>query len=100
MKEDDIEALMRQTWVMTCSDGSEGHPRKYGTYPRKLHEYVFERHVIPLESAIRSSTSLPAETLGLKDPGLLKPGYLPDALAFDPPTFTERAPYHSPTALP
>jgi N-acyl-D-amino-acid deacylase len=99
MKENDIETFMRQTWVMTCSDGSEGHPRKYGTYPRKLHEYVYERHVIPLEFAIRSSTSLPAETLGLKDRGLLKPGYFADVLVFDPKTFTERATYQSPRVL-
>ena len=66
MKESDIEAFMRQSWVMTCSDGSEGHPRKYGTFPRKLRQYVYEKHIIPLEFAIRSSTSLPAETLDRK----------------------------------
>src|SRR5216683_8280484 len=97
MKENDIEAFMRQPWVMTCSDGSEGHPRKYGTYPRKLRQYVYERHVIPLEFAIRSNTSLPAETLGLKDRGLLKPGYFADVLVFDPRTFNERATYKTPT---
>jgi N-acyl-D-aspartate/D-glutamate deacylase len=99
MKESDIEAFMRQSWVMTCSDGSEGHPRKYGTYPRKLRQYVYERHVIPLEFAIRSSTSLPAETLGLKDRGLLKPGYFADVLVFDPNTFNERATYQQPRVL-
>ena len=99
MKESDIEAFMRQSWVMTCSDGSEGHPRKYGTYPRKLREYVFDKHVIPLEFAIRSNTSLPAETLGLKDRGLLKPGYFADVLVFDPKTFNESATYQSPRVL-
>jgi N-acyl-D-amino-acid deacylase len=99
MKEADIEAFMRQPWVMTCSDGSEGHPRKYGTFPRKLRLYVFDRHVIPLEFAIRSSTSLPAQTLRLKDRGLLKPGYFADVLAFDPKTINERATYQSPTVL-
>ena len=58
MKESDIEAFMKQPWVMTCSDGSEGHPRKYGTFPRKIHEYVYEKHVLSLEAAVRSSTSL------------------------------------------
>jgi N-acyl-D-aspartate/D-glutamate deacylase len=96
MKESDIEAFMRQPWVMTCSDGSEGHPRKYGTYPRKLRQYVYDKHVIPLEFAIRSNTSLPAEILGLKDRGLLKPGYFADVLVFDPKTFNERATYQSP----
>jgi len=99
MKENDIEAFMRQPWVMTCSDGSEGHPRKYGTYPRKIHDYVYERHIIFLEAAVRSSTSLPAETLGLKDRGLLKPGYFADVLVFDPKTFQERATYESPRVL-
>jgi N-acyl-D-aspartate/D-glutamate deacylase len=99
MKESDIEAFMRQPWVMTCSDGSEGHPRKYGTYPRKLRQYVFDKHVIPLEFAIRSSTSLPAETLGLKDRGLLKPGYFADVLVLDPKTIDERATYQSPRVL-
>ncbi len=99
MKEKDIEAFMRQPWVMTCSDGSEGHPRKYGTYPRKIHDYVYQRHVISLEAAVRSSTSLPAETLGLKDRGLLKPGYFADVLVFDPKAFQEQATYESPRVL-
>jgi N-acyl-D-aspartate/D-glutamate deacylase len=99
MKDSDIEAFMRQPWVMTCSDGSPGHPRKYGTYPRKLRLYVYEKHIIPLEFAIRSSTSLPAETLGLKDRGLLKPGYFADVLVFDPRTFNERATYQAPAVL-
>lgn len=99
MKESDIEAFMRQSWVMTCSDGSEGHPRKYGTYPRKLRQYVYEKHIIPLEFAIRSSTSLPAETLGLKDRGLLRPSYFADVLVFDPGTFSDRATYQAPKVL-
>ena len=99
MKESDIEAFMRQSWVMTCSDGSEGHPRKYGTFPRKLREYVYKRNVIPLEFAIRSSTSLTAQTLGLKDRGLLKPGYFADVLVFDPKTIDERATYENPRVL-
>jgi N-acyl-D-aspartate/D-glutamate deacylase len=99
MKEADIEAFMRQPWVMTCSDGSDGHPRKYGTFPRKLRQYVYSRHIISLEFAIHSSTLLPAQTLGLKDRGLLKPGYFADVLAFDPKTFDERATYESPTIL-
>jgi N-acyl-D-amino-acid deacylase len=96
MKEADIEAFMRQPWVMTCSDGSEGHPRKYGTFPRKIHEYVYERHILSLEAAVHSSTQLTAETLGLKDRGLLKPGYFADVLVFDPKTYNEAATYLQP----
>ncbi len=96
MKESDIEAFMRQPWVMTCSDGSEGHPRKYGTFPRKIHTYVYQRHVLSLEAAVHASTELPAQTLQLKDRGLLKPGYLADVLVFDPKTYNEAATYLQP----
>ena len=99
MKDTDIEAFMRQPWVMTCSDGSNGHPRKYGTFPRKLRDYVFDKPVITLPAAIRSSTSLTAETLGLKDRGLLKPGYFADVLVFDPKTIRDNATYQSPRLL-
>jgi N-acyl-D-amino-acid deacylase len=99
MKESDIEAFMKQPWVMTCSDGSEGHPRKYGTFPHKIHEYVYEKHVLSLEAAVRSSTSLPAETLRLKNRGLLTQGYFADVLVFDPKTFIDRATYENPTVL-
>jgi N-acyl-D-aspartate/D-glutamate deacylase len=102
MKDADIEAFMRQPWVMTCSDGSEGHPRKYGTFPRKLRLYVFDKPdkpVVSLPFAIRSNTSLPAETLGLKDRGLLKQGYFADILVFDPKTIRDQATYESPRVL-
>ena len=99
MKEDEIEAFMRQPWVMTCSDGSTGHPRKYGTFPRKFHEYVFTRHVLSLEAAVRSSTSLPAATLGLKGRGLLKVGYFADVLVFDPKAYVDRSTYLEPEIL-
>ena len=84
---------------MTGSDGSEGHPRKYGTFPMKLRKYVFDEHIISLPFAIRSSTSLTAQTLGLKDRGLLKTGYYADIVVFDPKTINQRATYENPTVL-
>src|SRR5690606_689387 len=67
MSEDDIEALMRQPWTMTCTDGAlpvfgagSEHPRAYGAFPRKVRRYVFERGAITLEKAIHSSTGLTA----------------------------------------
>jgi N-acyl-D-amino-acid deacylase len=99
MQEDDIKNFMREDWVMTGSDGSSGHPRKYGTFPRKLRKYVFDENVITLPFAIRSSTSLTAETLGLKELGLLKTGYFADVAVFDPKTINERATYENPEVL-
>ena len=99
MREEDIKNFMQQDWVMTCSDGSTGHPRKYGTFPRKLRKYVFEEHVISLPFAIRSNTSLPAETFGLKKRGLLKEGYFADIVVFDPQTIRDLATYTKPRIL-
>ena len=99
MQEDDVKNFMREGWVMTGSDGSEGHPRKYGTFPRKLRKYVFDEQVVTLPFAMRSSTSLTAETLGLKDRGLLKTGYFADVVVFDPKTIDERATYEHPEVL-
>ncbi|MGC1782224.1 MAG: D-aminoacylase [Acidobacteriaceae bacterium] len=99
MQESDIRNFMRQPWVMTCSDGSPGHPRKYGTFPRKLRKYVFDEHVITLPFAIRSMTSLPAETLRLKDRGLLKPGYFADVVIFNPKTIRAISTYKEPKLL-
>jgi N-acyl-D-amino-acid deacylase len=99
MSEPDIENFMKQDWVMTGSDGSEGHPRKYGTFPRKLRIYVNEKKIISLPYAIHSSTALTAKTLRLADRGLLKEGYFADVIAFDAATVADRATYEQPKIL-
>jgi N-acyl-D-aspartate/D-glutamate deacylase/dipeptidyl aminopeptidase/acylaminoacyl peptidase len=96
MNEQDIENFMRQSWVMTGSDGSSGHPRKYGTYPRKLREYVYERKIIALPFAIRSSSALVAETFGLAERGRIAPGSFADLVLFDEKTIRDRATYEQP----
>jgi N-acyl-D-aspartate/D-glutamate deacylase len=99
MRDDDIKNFMREDWVMTCSDGVEGHPRKYGTFPRKLRKYVLDEHVISMPFAIRSSTSLPAETLGFKNRGLIQTGFFADIVIFDPKTIRDTATYEHPEVL-
>jgi N-acyl-D-aspartate/D-glutamate deacylase len=99
MNEDDIANFMKEDWVMTGSDGSDGHPRKYGTYPRKLRLYVYDKKVVTLEHAIRSMTSLPADTFGLKDRGRIREGAIADLAVFDPRTIAETATYVEPEKL-
>lgn len=99
MTENDIENFMRQDWVMTGSDGSGGHPRKYGTFPRKIHEYVMTRKIISLPFAIRASSALPAETLRLADRGRLMPGFFADVIVFDDKVLTDRSTYEQPEIL-
>jgi N-acyl-D-amino-acid deacylase len=99
MDEQDIENFMKQEWVMTGSDGSEGHPRKYGTYPRKLREYVFNKKIITLPFAIHASSKLVAETFHIYERGQLKIGYFADVIVFDERTIADRATYEHPEVV-
>ena len=99
MKESDVETFMVQPFVMTGSDGSSGHPRKFGTFPRKLRQYVYEKHVLTLPQAVRSSSGLTAESLRIADRGVLTVGKFADVIVFDPRTVSDRATYEQPTLL-
>jgi N-acyl-D-amino-acid deacylase len=99
MSERDIDNFMRQPWVMTDSDGSPGHPRLYGTFPRKLRLYVYQKKIITLPFMVHLSTELPAQMLGLKDRGVLREGKIADVIAFDPATVADKATYEHPEVL-
>ncbi len=99
MSEADIEYFMKQPFVMTGSDGSSGHPRKYGTFPRKLRQYVFDKKLITLPFAVRASSALTAETFRIPERGRLRVGYFADIIVFDPQTVTDRATYEQPEML-
>jgi N-acyl-D-amino-acid deacylase len=104
MSEDDVKFVMQVPWVSIASDGSalnlkepgKPHPRSYGTNVRVLGKYVREEKVLTLEDAVRKMTSLPAQTLRLKDRGLLKEGYWADVVIFDPAVVSDPATYETP----
>lgn len=103
MSETDVETILRYPNTMVASDAGVAklgsgmpHPRAYGTNARVLGRYVRERHVIPLEEAIRRMTSLPAQRFHLADRGLLRPGYAADIVLFDEKTVSDRATYEQP----
>ncbi len=99
MKDSDIEKFMVQDFISTDSDGSEGHPRKYGTFPKLLREYVYTKHVLTLAQAVHRSSALTARQLGLKDRGALISGSFADVIVFDPTTVADRSTYEQPTLL-
>jgi N-acyl-D-amino-acid deacylase len=72
------------------------HPRSFGTNVRVLGKYVRDEKVLTLEDAVRKMTSLPAQTLRLKDRGLLREGYWADVVVFDPNTVSDPATYENP----
>ena len=97
MNERDIENFMKADFIVTGSDGSDGHPRKYGTFPKLFHEYVAQKHILTLPRAVQRSSAETAKILGLKDRGLIKTGAFADVIAFDSTTFADRSTYEQPT---
>lgn len=90
MGEADIANYMKQPWTLTDSDGGEGHPREYGTFPIKYRKYVVEEKVISLPFFIRNSTGATADAFGIQGRGYLKPGYFADVVVFDPATYAPK----------
>jgi N-acyl-D-amino-acid deacylase len=110
MQEADVALALQQPWVSIDNDSSgaspEGklgeehpHPRAYGTFPRILHKYVREEHLLSLPEAIRKFSALPAQRMRLIDRGVLKRGLWADVVVFDPATITERSTFSSPNQL-
>ena len=104
MDEGDMEAYAKQPWVATSTDGgialldgpSSTHARFYGSFPRKIRHYALTRGVITVESAIRSSTSLPALIMGLRDRGIIREGMVADLVVFDLATIRDKATFFEP----
>jgi N-acyl-D-aspartate/D-glutamate deacylase len=99
MTERDIETFMKDPYVMTSSDGSGGHPRLFGTYPRKIRRYVLDRPVITMERMIQSASQQVAEVYGIRERGSIRTGYFADVIVFDPATIREQATYVEPEKL-
>lgn len=104
MHENDMELIAKQPWVATSTDGGialpeEGpatHARFYGSFTRKIRHYALDRGAITLEHAIRSSTSLPAQIMRLKDRGQVREGFAADLVIFDLATIRDKATFFEP----
>lgn len=99
MTDKDIEKFMVQDFIVTDSDGSDGHPRKYGTFPKLLRTYVYTKHTLTLPQAIHRSSQRTAQFLGFRDRGTIANGAFADVIAFDPETIADRSTYEQPTLL-
>ena len=78
----------------------EVNPITYGLYPHYINTYVKEEKLFSLEEAIRKATSFPAEVIGLKDRGVIKPGAFADILIFDFKTIKDVNDFLNPTKPP
>jgi N-acyl-D-aspartate/D-glutamate deacylase len=105
MGDDDLERNLVHPRSLIGSDGladlsGKPHPRLFGTFPRVLAEYVRQRRLLELPTAIRKMTSLPAERFGLTGRGRLAPGMKADLVLFDAETVKDEASYDRPQLLP
>ncbi|TWX64114.1 amidohydrolase family protein [Colwellia demingiae] len=91
MSPEDVERFMVQPWVVTSSDGTNGHPRKYASFPQKYQKYVVDKKLLTIAEFINRSSSQTAKLLGLNERGLLKVGYKADVIVFDQQGFAPKA---------
>lgn len=110
MDQADVDRVICHPWVSYGSDAtsrspqgvlakSKPHPRAYGTFPRILKEFVFERKLMRVEEAVRKMTSGPATRLNLRKRGLIKAGMVADLTCFTLEDIEDRATYMQPHTL-
>ncbi len=102
-----LPAFVSHPYGMIASDailfGEYPNPRTYGCFPIVLAEFVRAEKHLRLPEAIRKMTSFPAQRLGLPDRGVLRDGFRPDIVIFDPTTVKTHAtkddPKHYPVGI-
>ncbi|SER17832.1 N-acyl-D-amino-acid deacylase [Sphingobium sp. YR768] len=99
MAQADVDLIMQQPWIVTSSDGSDGHPRMFATFTEKYVNYVRDRKVISLQTFVRQSTGATADIYKIDHRGYLKAGYYADVVVIDPAHYAPRADYVHPREL-
>lgn len=95
----DLALALKQPYVMISTDAGlsdnpgSGHPQDAGTYPRVFQKLVREQGALTLMDAIKKSTWLPAQQLGLTDKGWMGSGADADIVIFNPKTIADNADY-------
>ncbi len=107
MSEENVRKLLKTPWISFDSDAaslaSEGvflkanpHPRAYGNFARLLGKYVRDEKLLSVQEAVHRLSGLPAQNLGIKERGLLRPGYFADVAVFDPAKISDHATFAKP----
>ncbi|WP_082990202.1 N-acyl-D-amino-acid deacylase family protein [Woeseia oceani] len=104
MNDGQKRAALNQPWVSVETDTAPAnpatskstHPRAFGAFPRVLARYVRENQWLSLEDAVRRMTSLPAQSVGIRDRGLIELGMAADIVVFDENRITDTATFAKP----
>ena len=100
--EEIMRALMQKEYVFTGSDGlspikamdtvqKKDHPRKFGTFAKKISHFALGEKAISLNQAIMSMTSRPAKKFKMKGRGELKIGNFADIAVIDLSKYRDKA---------
>jgi dihydroorotase/N-acyl-D-amino-acid deacylase len=94
---------MQHPKTMIASDGGimapgnlRPHPRNYGTNAKVLGEYVRERGVLSMQTAIHKMTRMPADRINISDRGRLEVGAMADVTVFDADEIIDKATFDDP----
>jgi N-acyl-D-amino-acid deacylase len=107
MSEENVRRQVALPWMSFGSDAeapapegvflrSSTHPRAYGNVARLLGRYVRDEGALTLADAVHRLSAMPAEHLGIRRRGSLRPGYFADVVVFDPATVQDRATFENP----
>ena len=105
MSEENVRKKIKLPWVAFDSDAGSysdiskdfiTHPRAFGSFARVLGKYVRDEKLISMQEAIRRLTGFPADNLGIKNRGYLKPGFFADVVIFDPNVIEDKATFEEP----
>ncbi|MBY7144677.1 amidohydrolase family protein [Virgibacillus sp. NKC19-3] len=99
--EEDFARILQNPTTAIASDGgattsSSTHPRRYGTQPRALSQYVREEGLTDWETMVQKMTGLPATISGMTDRGFIAEGMAADITIFDPDTIVDNGTFDEP----
>jgi len=110
INEEDMDQAVLWSEAMICTDSwsypinapktiGQPHPRSYGAFTAYLERYVLQQEALAWPEAIHKITQLPAEFFGLKERGVITPGYFADLVLLDPQGIRNHATYLNPKRL-
>lgn len=94
---DKVGALLKHPNVHIGASDGGAHIMSFSTYGDTgylFSQYVRQTQTLELEAAVKKITADPAQIWGLKDRGLLQPGYAADVTIFDPETIDRGDEYY------
>ncbi len=95
MSDHDINSFMQQDWVVTSSDGTDGHPRKFASFPKKYQHHVHNHPTITLAHFINNSSARTADIFGISNRGTIEIGMQADINVIDLSQFKAHADFSS-----